>query len=102
MNGHLITDSEAESEEIEQETPHPERKNKSENSKEEEKQETTPKPEQKHENADTEEEEKEEIEDYFQQCIFLKNSTCSYSPHTAHCLLLDKSSALIIISQVPI
>ena len=100
VNGDLTTDNEAVSEEIEQETPNPEQANKNENSKEEEKEKTIPNPNQKDENENTEEEEKEGIEDYFQQCIFLKNSACNYSPHTAHCLLLDKSSTLIIISQV--
>ena len=100
MNGNLITDNEAESEEIEQETPNTEQGSKNENPKEEEKEEAIPNPEQKDENKNAEEEENEEIEDYFQQCIFLKNSACNYSPHTAHCLLLDKSSTLIIISQV--
>ena len=100
VNGNLITDNEAESEEIEQETPNTEQGSKNENPKEEEKEEAIPNPEQKDENKNAEEEENEEIEDYFQQCIFLKNSACNYSPHTAHCLLLDKSSTLIIISQV--
>ena len=43
---------------------------------------------------------KEETAEYFQQFIFLQAGDCEYAPHTAHCLLLDKATVLIVISQV--
>ena len=46
------------------------------------------------------EKEKEELPEYFQQCVFLKSGEFGHSPHTLHCLLLDKATVLIIISQV--
>lgn len=41
----------------------------------------------------------EKASQYFQQSIFLRAGDCGYAPHTAHCVLLDKATVLIIISQ---
>ena len=38
-------------------------------------------------------------EGYFQQSVFLRIKQCEYAPHIAYCLLLDKATVLIIISQ---